>query len=245
MIMKVKFILAVVAVCVLVACNGNEGGEEDVTSNSPNGSEVYNVNVVNVIEYGGTGDLVTVAAVSYSFNDVVIKPEFLIPGRSPRGTRAAETRAGGDLLASVPYVDKSFKLTLTTPDDSQLEEFPPAPPESTIEVSDWSARTTFVVEIEGRNASGEYIDDFWYETDDFRIYAQYMYADKDVDITGTLVKSDAYGTYSEKYDVHLKKGWNLTYYEEGFGEATGVYICHMYTELPAGKMLRWDFGFMD
>lgn len=244
--MKVKFILLIAAAVALAACNKNGGNEDDkVNWNSPNGTENYTVNAVGVIEYGGAGDVVTVAAVAYSFDDIVTR-SFLMSARSRTGMRGAETRAvGGNVLATSPYVNKGFRFTLTTPTNDMLEGFPAPPPGSTITVSDLSARTSMAVEVEAHDAAGEYIDDFWFETDDFSIYAQYMYADKDVSITGSYTTTDEEdGTYKEEYNVHLKKGWNLTYYEEGFVESTNTYTFKMYTTPPAGKSLRWDFGFI-
>ncbi len=239
-----------VVLAMMAACNKGSGGE-NVTSNSPNGSEHYVINAVNVIEYGGAEELVTVAAVSYPFDPTVSEAPAFIMSRNVRsaareagipGTRTIGTRVGGNTVATSPYVNKSFRLALTPPPESDLSAFPEPPPGSTIAVSDPAARTSFVVEVEGHNAAGEYMDDFWYETADFSIYAQYMYADRDVNVTGGFTATDEYGTYSEQYEVYLKKGWNLTYYDEGFGQGSDVYIYHMYTELPVSVAIRWDFG---
>ena len=66
-------------------------------------------------------------------------------------------------------------------------------------------------DVEGYDAEGKFVDSFSYHTDysknDFSAYAFFMYVDDDLTVTGTQNMEEL----RVKYELSLKKGWNIVY----------------------------------
>ena len=116
-------------------------------------------------------------------------------------------------ISSAEYKDKGFSLELPAPvSDSLLmrigDDFTEA---STISVSDLDARILSVDQIKGYDANGEHLGYFEYGNTDIA-NTIWVYADRDLSITGQELESDEDEVYNITYEVSVKKGWNILYF---------------------------------
>ncbi len=136
------------------------------------------------------------------------------------------------VVATAEYIDHGFTLKLPALADNMLQSLPK---NGVMIVSDPTARVGGIG-IAGFNAAGEFLYTFAYMSDDepyYTVYATYMYADKDVNITGTY----EYEGHNETYNVLLKKGWNVVY--EYISEDGDYFLT---TTCPAGYAMEWYYG---
>ena len=103
-------------------------------------------------------------------------------------------------------------------------------------VSNKSANISFV-EIEGRTSTGSYLGDFFYVNQRREIVAMLVYADADVNITGSYSEREDGYTWRENCRVSLKKGWNWVYHSEE--ESGRTYTFTLSTENPGN--MTWVF----
>jgi hypothetical protein len=78
---------------------------------------------------------------------------------------------------------------------------------------------------------------FNYHTADETWYGTLLYVNGDVSLTGSTTDDDGESTYIEKYNVHLKKGWNMVYGKEVEKESSSEF--ELTTTVPTG--LQWYF----
>jgi hypothetical protein len=151
---------------------------------------------------------------------------------------------GDYVMASVPFKDGGFTLELPeSPGAQYLEgvaEFLGRSMQN-ITVSAPAAKLYYVFFTAYK--SNESVGSFSYGTADWEGDIMY-YADRDVSITGTSTRNSTSGsgfTYIDRYNLHLKKGWNMIYSKYTEGENTSEN--EETTTVPAGA--KWYFTFYD
>jgi transposase-like protein len=138
-------------------------------------------------------------------------------------------------LASAEYKNGGFALTLPDSVNSQdLKSY-----------DDYPASVT----ISNRNVKTGKPDLSAYKSDSHTGYFEHksgdwegslVYADGDVSVNGTKTEESTTYTYTSKYSMNLKKGWNIVYSKET--ESGTTYITYIYeatTTEPAGA--KWYF----
>jgi len=123
------------------------------------------------------------------------------------------------ILAKVPYQNGGFKMTLPATVDASLlysmsdEEDAP----EGIIFSDPNVRAC-AVDCFGAYKNEEYFDDLIQISVNILTFSMtqsmYMYADRDVTITGTVEDEEEGMTVT--YSVNMKKGWNVVYMSMNF-----------------------------
>ncbi len=134
-------------------------------------------------------------------------------------------------VASAPYVNGGFTLQLSETMPAALNKF--RLPES-ITVSDTTANIVECSEIRAYKGATE-VGAFYYvsESDDFVGWAAiFVYADKDVSVTGSGLLDNEVRTYR----VSLKRGWNKAYVR---GKNTTPSTREYSSTEPSG--LKWIF----
>jgi len=125
-------------------------------------------------------------------------------------------------IASGSYTNGGFTLRLpATLSDNYLKSDIFGPVKDALKFSDENAKATIEVIISAYNSSGVKVGWFDYGTEAEKypaIDVSFMYADRDLTITGSFV--DRGDTYS--YSISLKKGWNKLYntWDDGYDEYT-------------------------
>ena len=73
-------------------------------------------------------------------------------------------------------------------------------------------------------------------------YSVYMYVDRDVNVTGTNVVGESSYEYTEKFNMNLKKGWNLMYMTDVYERISedDVINTENYTTTPISGY-KWYF----
>jgi hypothetical protein len=148
-------------------------------------------------------------------------------------------------IARAPYVNGGFTLTLPASLNNQyLRLFSQNFSSSGITISDANAMGTLTsLQAYKTNENGQerLTGAFYYLVNDWKSTWMY-YADRDVNITGS--QTDYYGsyTYTKKYDLHLKKGWNMCYVKntENIDENTHEIESEITTQTPQG-VGKWYF----
>ena len=148
------------------------------------------------------------------------------------------------IIASAPYKNGGFMMILPEEIDSRLlEDMDLEDMPSGINVSNPNAKAASIPYFEAYK-SGDYVDDltkcaFSLSMTGFSYTAVlYMYADADVKITGTYTESYDEKTFTEKYNVDLKKGWNTVYMtqQESMSGFSGIV-----TTVKPNVDLKWYF----
>ncbi|MDR1673008.1 MAG: hypothetical protein LBS09_06070 [Bacteroidales bacterium] len=139
---------------------------------------------------------------------------------------------------SAPYVNGGFtlKLQATVADkylgpmfDDEDEEIPGI----TISNPNVKVNSTIILAYKADVLTGL----LYYRTADETWDGILLYANGDISITGSTTDDDGESTYIEKYNVHLKKGWNMIYGKEV--EKESGYEYELTSTAPTG--LQWYF----
>ncbi|MDR2621645.1 MAG: hypothetical protein LBC48_03575 [Dysgonamonadaceae bacterium] len=146
-------------------------------------------------------------------------------------------------LASTDYSNGGFTLQLpaTVSDHYLYELFGDDEIPEGVSVSNLDVKT-LDEEIGAYQSDSEYsIGEFYHGTKDW--YGMLIYVDGDVNVTGSFTETeyDEYDdkTYTEKikYNVHLKKGWNIAYAKETEKGTLREY--EVSSQVPSGA--KWYF----
>lgn len=222
---NISFLTVLIASIVLSSCSKNS--DDNTTPNTPN---TIKVSVENGASYSGTIDQ---ARISY------YKP-------NSSGTGNTNTE-----LQSVPYNNGVFSFTLPASIELTASDVVDLSPDlstdevlvqNTLKISDAAAHVNSIDLYAFKN--DKMVGYFGHQlTDGKKQYSDaYLYADRDVTITGTL--STKYTPTAElnnlTYNLSLKKGWNLVY---NILTETGSYygLDETYTSTAPGVTLKWIF----
>ena len=138
------------------------------------------------------------------------------------------------VLATSPYQNNGFKLTLKTPPASCMygidEEIEPG-----VVVSDPNAKVCNV-EIAAFDNADEEMGGFYYWGANTRTFveANYLYADRNFTIKGKIMDEDE---YLGDYNCSFKKGWNIIYMVAQTAEETVL----ISTQKPSDITMEWAF----
>ncbi len=164
-----------------------------------------------------------------------------------KGISWSESTESYGVIAEANYQNKGFTLSLpTTLADKYLVSLGDDMPAS-ISVSDANAKTAFLEYIEGYDEDDDYIGDFYLEksNDDSEYYTSWVYADRSVTIKGEVSVTEDDEVDVDKFDVKLKKGWNVIYdtYTYSYNSSTGitVYTTSNTSKKPSGVNYAWYF----
>ena len=175
----------------------------DKEKDSKNDSSV--ITAKNVIN--STSDIVSAKAVIYDYNTVI--------------------------LATAPYQNDGFKLTLKTPPASCLYSAGDDP-EPEVVISDPKAKMCDV-RIAAFDNTDEEMGEFYCWGADTRTYAaaNYVYADRNFTIKGKIIDEDE---YLGEYNCSFKKGWNIIYMVAQIHEGSFL----ISTQKPSGLAMEWE-----
>jgi hypothetical protein len=135
-------------------------------------------------------------------------------------------------LASAEYKNGGFTLTLPASVSSQyLEPLDDSP--DGVTVSNRNVKFAWI-NLSAYKSDSD-IGYFYVKSGDWK--GGLMYADSNVSITGTETESDEKDTYTTRYSMNLKKGWNIVY-TKGNNR-----IYEITTTAPAGA--KWYFESYD
>ena len=204
--MKKSLISLMIALMAIALFSACDKENDSSGGNTPNPSEINAKNVMN-----SNSEIVSVKAVLYDENT----DEEVI-------------------LATSPYQNNGFKLTLKTPPASCLYSIgDDLEPEMVI--SDPKAKIGDV-EVAAFNNNDEEIGGFYYWGANTRTYAEanYVYADRNFTIKGKIMDEDE---YLGEYNCSFKKGWNIIYMIAHFDEETVLIT----TRKPSGITMEWEF----
>jgi len=116
-----------------------------------------------------------------------------------------------EIFAIGTYANGGFTITLpATPNAKYLQAFEEAP--ASINVSDKNAKA-MSLSLVASNSAGNNSSDLIYGKVGSNSYTRvaFMYADRDVTITGSYKEEEDGYTYEEHDNVSLKRGWNRVY----------------------------------
>ncbi|MDR0385987.1 MAG: hypothetical protein LBH60_07910, partial [Prevotellaceae bacterium] len=121
-------------------------------------------------------------------------------------------------VATAPYSNGKFTLNLPASVDAKYLDAVTNELSEGVTVSNRSAKIA-VVEGLAAYKSDNHVGDIYYTTGNREgdWWATLIYADADVSVTGTSTQTyddGAVYTYKTKYNVHLKRGWNMVYNRE-------------------------------
>lgn len=154
---------------------------------------------------------------------------------------------GNDAIAQGPYQNNGFTLELPATLGAKYLETLDADDLEGITVSDRNFKSGFLDDLRGYNENDEEIGDFYLEeeNEDSEHDAVWLYVDRDVTIKGeTKYIDEEYDEeYIEKYDLTLKKGWNIVYGSdtESYENGRDVYSYTMSSKKPSGVNYTWNF----
>jgi hypothetical protein len=146
-------------------------------------------------------------------------------------------------VASGKYENGGFTINLpaTVPAKYLEQLFDDGIPKS-IKISDTNAKAAAFFGIEAYKGEDE-VGSFYYdlEVNDYSsIEAFFIYADRDVTITGSWTETDEEDwTSTETYNVSLKKGWNKMYEKHTASETNQTETSEVTTTELGG--LKWSF----
>lgn len=131
-----------------------------------------------------------------------------------------------DAIAQAPYLNNGFTLELPTTLEAKYLETMDL---EGIAVSDKNFKSYFLYDLRGYNEDDDEIGYFYLEEEngDNFYYTSWIYSDRDVTMEG---ENDG-----EKYNVTLKKGWNVvydSYTDDGFS---------LTSQKPSGVNYTWNF----
>lgn len=155
------------------------------------------------------------------------------------------------VIARAPYQNNSFTLELYAPiNDDYLEtiDYPEG-----IFVSDENFKSCLVGDIIGYDVNYKqeglfYLrvvndsDDYFFSSET-QWWTQWMYVDRDVTIKGEY-KEYAYESIY-KYDLKLKKGWNIVYKSLPENYENGRFVSIISSKKPSGVNYTWHFDYND
>jgi len=116
-----------------------------------------------------------------------------------------------------------------------------------ITVSDKNFKSCFLDDLRGYNEDDDEIGYFYLkeEIGDNNYYTSWIYVDRDVTIKGEYKEIDEEydQEYIEKYDLTLKKGWNIVYdsYTDSYQNGRYVFSYTMSSKKPSGVNYTWNF----
>ena len=143
------------------------------------------------------------------------------------------------ILATVPYQNNGFNLTLKVPPATCMYEVEDEldPEYYNITISDPKAKIGGV-EVAAFNNNDEEIGGFYNWGTNTRTYAEanYVYADRNFTVKGQMVDPDD-GEYLGEYNCSFKKGWNIIYTIAQTGEETTLIT----TQKPSEITMEWEF----
>ena len=215
------FLVLGLATAVFYSCdeenNGSKGGGDN------GGSNVSKIAAANVIN--GSTQITTVKAIAYW---------------------ESGNNYGYDAIAQTRYANNGFTLELPSTVAAKYLEliFEEAP--QGVSVSDENAKMLFLDDLRGYDEDEKEIGDFYLEkeNDNSEYYTSWFYVDRDVTIKGEV--RDMYDDYEDidKFDLTLKKGWNVIYdsYVRNYNSSTkNVYVYSLTSKKPSGVNYSWVF----
>ena len=111
-----------------------------------------------------------------------------------------------------------------------------------IYVSDKNFKSCFLDDLDGYNENDRRIGYFYLEeeNEDSEHYTSWMYVDRDVTIKGEIEDE---AKERRKFDLTLKKGWNIVYDSYGSVTENGivVYSFTISSKKPSGVNYTWNF----
>ncbi|MDR0437085.1 MAG: hypothetical protein LBH22_02145 [Bacteroidales bacterium] len=150
------------------------------------------------------GKITAVVENGNAYNSVVSKVVVMLHWHNENGHCIDEE------IANSNYSNGNFTLTLPILDPKTLEVLAEDAPQG-IKISDEKAKigTVYREDFHAYNNSGNKVGEFFYGKydGDFITSVSFMYADRDVTITGSVNDDGFVATYN----VSLKKGWNKVY----------------------------------
>lgn len=180
--------------------------KDDDNDGGTNGGNASKITATNVIN--GSTNIKTVKALIY--------------------LESGENDYDEDAITQAPYLNNGFILELPTTLEAKYLEIDAYDLEG-IAVSDKNFKSYFFDDLSGYNEDGDEIGYFYLneENGDNEYYTSWFYSDRDVTIKGE------YG--GEKYNVTLKKGWNVVYdsYTDDSYSLT--------SQKPSGVNYTWNF----
>lgn len=196
----------------------NDGG-----TNGVNASKISATNVIN-----GSTKIITVKALAdWKSGDNVYR---------------------SDAITQAPYQNNGFTLELpATVGDKYLVTTNDADYLKEISVSDKNSKFYFLYDLSGYNVDDDEIGYFSLEAENDDIYhnTSWVYVDRDVTLKGESKEIDEeYDEESiEKYDLTLKKGWNIVYESdtESFKNGINVDSYTISSNKPSGVNYTWNF----
>jgi len=217
-----KIGVACLAVCMMfVGCDKGEGDLNENGSLGGNASKITATNVING---------------SYRISTVKVKFYW------EKGDDW-----GSDVIVQAPYKDNGFTLALpATISDKYLYLLAKDAP-SGITISDKTVKCVTDIDMEAFDKDDNNIGDFYLTDDDKSAYAMRFYVDKNVSVKGEYKEIDEVFNeeYIRKFDMDLKKGWNIVYAREAesHNNSTGrdVYTITITTQKPSGMNFSWYF----
>ena len=155
---------------------------------------------------------------------------------------------GSDVIAQAPYANNGFTLelppTVTVKSLNSISE----DAMQGVSISNKNAKILFLEDIEGYDKDENELGYFYLEGDfdngeDF--YTSWLYADRDVTINGVTQNIHGNYEYIERYDLKLKKGWNVVYddYIESYNNLTGreEYTSSFTSQKRSERNYLWRF----
>ena len=200
----------------------NSCDKDDDNDGGTNASKITATNVIN-----GSTNIKTVKALAY--------------------WESGDYDYGSDAIAQGPYQNNGFTLELPATVGAKYLETIDAYDLEGISVSDKNFKSCFLDDLRGYNGDDDEIGYFYLEeeNDDSEQYTSWIYVDRDVTIKGEYKEIDEEydQEYIEKYDLTLKKGWNIVYDSEMGSYINGryVYSYTMSSKKPSGVNYTWNF----
>ncbi len=219
----------------IVAFNSCDEGDPESGSSTPGG----NLNADGTLT-------ITASNVANSSSQITAVKAIFYWESSDRSNR------GEDAVAQAPYQNNGFTLSLPASLDAKYlypiaEDMPDG-----ITVSDKTVKIFSDMDIEAYNSEGANIGGFALIEEGFveeedgpeAPYVMYMYADKDVSIKGEEKMDE---DYIQKYDLNLKKGWNVLYAVESYSSSAGkeVWTFLITSSKPSSTNYSWHFDSYD
>jgi len=193
----------------------------DGSTNDGNASKITATNVIN-----GSTQIKTVKALFYWESD---------------------DDYGSDAIAQAPYQNNGFTLELPATVGAKYLETIDEDDLEGISVSDKNSKLFFVNDLRGYNEDDDEVGYFYLEeeNDDSEHYTSWIYVDRDVTIKGEYneIYEEYDAEYIGKYDLTLKKGWNIVYDSNTDSYKNGRYVySYTYTsKKPTGVSYTWYF----
>jgi hypothetical protein len=143
---------------------------------------------------------------------------------------------GSDAIAQVPYKDNGFTLELpATVLDKYLYLLAEDVPDG-ITISDKTAKCNMTIDIKAYDNKANNIGGFYLSNGE-SAYAMWAYVDKNVTIKGEYEES---GRIFYKYNMDLKKGWNVVYINSSTDKSVYERIT-ITTQKLSGVNFSWYF----